>query len=60
MSGCDFMKKRFSVPMSGGEPRNRRLGSGKVYRVDCESCKKQGQEICDSCIGHREFERREE
>jgi len=61
MSGCDFMKKSFTVHMGGGEPKNRRLGSGKILRVDCESCKHQGQsEICDPCTGKRNFERREE
>ncbi len=60
MSGCDFEKKSFTVHMGGGEPKNRRLGSGKIFRVDCESCKNQGQEICDTCTGHRHFDRREE
>lgn len=61
MSGCDFMKKSFTVHMGSGERKNRKLGSGKVLRWDCESCKHQGKdEICNTCFSRRCFERREE
>ncbi|MFA6142489.1 MAG: hypothetical protein WC738_04250 [Candidatus Omnitrophota bacterium] len=61
MSGCDYMKKSFKVPMTAIEPKNRRLGrDSKVMTFDCDSCKNHGKEICDSCTGKRYYERVED
>jgi recombinational DNA repair protein RecR len=44
MKGCQFQKKRFTVPMSSGE---------KAY-TKCERCKAQGEK-CKICQDGSEF-----